>query len=104
MPSNEARAVNVSNRPRQPNCLHQGRQIHENFHAVHLACRWLHAKRCPTMLLKVDLAKAFDSVAWPFLVEMLERVSFPQRWRDWILVILSMASTKAIHCRRYSLS
>jgi hypothetical protein len=56
------------------------------------------------MLLKVDLAKAFDSVAWPFLVEMLERVSFPQRWRDWILVILSMASTKAIHCRRYSLS
>lgn len=74
----------------------KGRQIHENFRVVQLACRWLHAKRCSTMLLKVDLAKAFDSVAWPFLVEMLERISFPQRWRDWILVILSMESIKVI--------
>lgn len=41
----------------------RGRQIHENFHFVQLTCRWLHNKRCPSMLLKVDLAKAFDSIA-----------------------------------------
>lgn len=46
----------------------RGRQIHENFRAVQLSCRWLHARHHATMLLKVDLAKAFDSVSWPFLL------------------------------------
>lgn len=40
----------------------KGRRIHENFRSVQLACRWLNARRCPcpSMLLKVDLAKAFS--------------------------------------------
>jgi hypothetical protein len=33
-------------------------------------------------LLKVDLAKAFNMVAWPFLLEVLEHISFPMRWCD----------------------
>lgn len=49
----------------------RGRQIHENFRAVQLTCRWLNGRRHPTVLLKVDLAKAFDTVAWPFLLEVL---------------------------------
>jgi uncharacterized membrane protein len=48
------------------------------------------------MLLKVDLAKAFDIVAWPFLLEVLEHIGFPQRWRDWIPAMLGMASTKVL--------
>ena len=47
-------------------------------------------------MLRVDIAKAFDSVAWPFLLEVLERLGFPQRWRDWIAAILSSASTKVL--------
>jgi hypothetical protein len=58
----------------------QGRRIHENFRTVQLSCRWLHAQRRPTILLKIDLAKAFDSVAWPFLLEVLEHTGFPLRW------------------------
>lgn len=50
----------------------KGRKILKNFQTVKLACRWLHARRCPSMLLKVDLAKAFNSVAWPFLLEVLQ--------------------------------
>jgi hypothetical protein len=41
----------------------KGRQIHENFKTVQLTCRWLHARHRPMVLLKIDLAKAFDSVA-----------------------------------------
>jgi hypothetical protein len=48
----------------------KGWRIHENFCAIQLSCRWLHAKHCPSILLKIDLAKAFDSVAWPFLLEV----------------------------------
>jgi hypothetical protein len=40
----------------------RGRSIHDNFMAVQLACRWLHCRNLPAVLLKVDIAKAFDSV------------------------------------------
>lgn len=72
------------------------RRIHENFHSVLLTCRWLNAQRCPTILLKVDLAKAFDTVAWPFLLEVLEHIGFPLRWHDWISAMLSSSSTKVL--------
>lgn len=60
----------------------KGRSIHDNFRTVQLACRWLHSKKFPSLLLKVDIAKAFDSVGWPFLLEVLEHLGFPRRWRD----------------------
>lgn len=49
----------------------KGRSIHDNFRAVQLACRWLLSKHSPWVLLNIDIAKAFDSVAWPFLLEVL---------------------------------
>lgn len=53
-------------------------------------------RRVPCALLKIDIAKAFDSVAWSFLLEVLAHFGFGQRWRDWIAAILSTASTKII--------
>jgi hypothetical protein len=31
------------------------------------------------VLLKIDLAKAFDSVVWPFLLKVREHAGFPVR-------------------------
>jgi hypothetical protein len=58
----------------------RGRRIHENFRTVQLVCRWLHARRAPTVLLKVDLTKAFDTIAWLFLLDVSVRLGFPSRW------------------------
>jgi hypothetical protein len=49
----------------------KGRAIHDNFRAVHLAAKLLHAHRCSTVLLKVGIAKAFNSVSWPFVIDLL---------------------------------
>jgi hypothetical protein len=56
----------------------------------------MHARRCPSVLLKIDLAKAFDSVAWPFLLEVLEHAGFPTRWRGWVSAMLYTVSTKVL--------
>lgn len=73
-----------------------GRSIQDNFRTVQLACRFLHQKRCPSVLLKIDIAKAFDSVAWPFLIEVLHHIGFLRRWINWICILLSTASTKVL--------
>jgi hypothetical protein len=38
----------------------QGRSIHDNFRAVHLTCKALQQSRRSHVLLKIDIAKAFD--------------------------------------------
>lgn len=72
------------------------RHIHDNFCAVQLTCRWLHARHHPTVLLNVDLAKAFDAAACPFLLETLQHIRFPLWWRDWLSALPATASTRVI--------
>lgn len=45
------------------------------------------------MLLKLDIAKSFDTVSWEFLLDHLHHLGFEEKWRDCIIVLLSSAST-----------
>jgi len=60
----------------------KGRCIHDSFRQVQLTCRALHASRIPALLLKIDITKAFDTVSWAFLLEVMQHMGFGQRWRD----------------------
>jgi hypothetical protein len=50
----------------------KGMSIHENFKMVQLFAKLLHTWRKPNLLLKIDIAWAFDSMVWPFLLEILK--------------------------------
>jgi hypothetical protein len=67
--------------PSQSVCI-KGHIIHDNFKYVQSAAKLLHARRLPSILLKVDITCVFDSVAWPFLLEVLQHPGFPSAWRD----------------------
>jgi hypothetical protein len=56
----------------------------------------LHARKRPALLLKVDIAWAFDSVVWLFLIEVLQHMGFPRSWIDWISALLSSAHTRVM--------
>jgi hypothetical protein len=38
----------------------------------------------PGLLLKLDLEKAYDHVNWEFLLHLLQKCGFGEKWRDWI--------------------
>jgi hypothetical protein len=48
----------------------KARCIQDNFRAVRLSCEALHARRVLTVLLKIDIAKAFNSVSGTFFCLM----------------------------------
>jgi hypothetical protein len=45
---------------------------------------------------KLDIAKAFDMVSWPYLLKLLEWLGFSHRWRRWMCMLLSSASSKIL--------
>ena len=72
------------------------RCIQDNFLYVRNLARAYHRTKTPSLLFKLDIEKAFDSVSWEYLPELLERRGFPARWRNWIALILSSSSSSVI--------
>jgi hypothetical protein len=54
----------------------KGRTLHDNFRIVQLSAKLLHAHLLPSVLLRVDIAKVFDTVSWPFLCDFLQIWAF----------------------------
>ncbi|XBI11415.1 hypothetical protein VPH35_138479 [Triticum aestivum] len=78
------------------NAFISGRNLHDNFVLVRQSARLLHQLGAPHILLKLDLARAFDSLSWPFLFEVLRQYGFGDRFLEWLAILLSSASTKVL--------
>lgn len=74
----------------------KGQSIHDNFLLVRQVARKIHDSRRPGLFLKLDISRAFDSLSWAFLLEVLRARGFGSKWRLWVSTLLSMASTKII--------
>lgn len=74
----------------------RGRAIHDNFMLVKQMARSLHISQQSAVLFKLDIARAFDSVSWAFLVDLLRHLGFGRMWCDSICLLLSTSSTQII--------
>jgi hypothetical protein len=74
----------------------RGHFIQDNFKLFQASTKLFHAWKCACPLLKIHVARALDSVAWPFPLEIIEHVGFSRLWRNWTSILLSMASTRVM--------
>lgn len=72
----------------------KGRIIHDNLQYVKGALNHFHSAKTPMLLLKLDIAKAFDNVIWEYLLEVMQKIGFGQWWRDMMSLIWSTTTPR----------
>ncbi|KAM0826331.1 hypothetical protein ACQ4PT_068947 [Festuca glaucescens] len=80
----------------QKSAFIRGRCLHDKFQLVQLTARKLHALKREAVLLKLDITKAFGTVDWAFLLEVLAKLGFGHRWITMICGLLGTASTRVV--------
>ncbi|GKA06528.1 RNA-directed DNA polymerase, eukaryota [Tanacetum coccineum] len=72
------------------------RQILDGPFVVNEVLSWCKLKRHLALIFKVDFAKAYDSVRWDFLDDVLSSFGFGSKWRSWILGSLSSGKASVL--------
>jgi hypothetical protein len=71
--------------------------------------RYLHKRKVVALFVKLDISKAFDTVNWPFLLDIMSHLSFGIKWRNLISSLWCTASSsfllnghpgkRILHCK-----
>nr|GEW05404.1 putative RNA-directed DNA polymerase, eukaryota, reverse transcriptase zinc-binding domain protein [Tanacetum cinerariifolium] len=60
------------------------RQILDGSFILNEVLQWCCKKKKHALIFKVDFEKAYDSVRWDFLDDVLNKFGFSLKWRNWI--------------------
>lgn len=74
----------------------KGRHILDGHFLLNEVVAWCKAYKNPLMVFKVDFEKAFDSLSWEYLHEIMEIMGFSSTWCRWIMELLSFARASVL--------
>ena len=63
----------------------KGRYIVDGVVMLHEVVHELHSKKMQGVLFKIDFEKAYDSISWDFVEEVLTRKGFDHKLKHWIM-------------------
>ncbi|KAF3777702.1 reverse transcriptase-like protein [Nymphaea thermarum] len=69
----------------------KGRRLQDAVVLANEVVHSLYCLRLPSFILKLDISKAFDSVSWEFLADLLTRLAFGPSIRQWIMSLVTGA-------------
>lgn len=72
------------------------RQILDGVLIANESLRWLKKRKISGALVKLDFQKAYDSVKWKFLEQVMTKLGFGRRWIHWIMTCVGTASMSII--------
>ncbi|GKF64642.1 RNA-directed DNA polymerase, eukaryota [Tanacetum coccineum] len=85
------------------------RQILDGPFILNELIQWCKSKKKQTMIFKIDFEKAYVSVRWDYLDDVLEKFGFGSKWRGWIhnclhsskgSILVNGSPTDEFHFRR----
>ncbi|XP_071739795.1 uncharacterized protein [Rutidosis leptorrhynchoides] len=76
----------------EQNAFIKGRYILDGALIANEVIDYLIQKKSKSLIFKVDFEKAFDSLNWNFLLEMMSRMGFGERWRRLIHACIKSSS------------
>ncbi|KAE8779478.1 retrotransposon protein [Hordeum vulgare] len=74
----------------------EGRPIVENLFYASEIIQVCQKRKAPTLMVKLDFAKAFDSVIWSSLFDILAACGFSSCWVSWVGQTLE--SVRSVWC------
>lgn len=74
----------------------QGRQITDNFVSTREVLQHISSSKRKAVFIKLDFAKAFDTIEWDFLIRTMIGRGFPAIWINWVTQILSTAESRVL--------
>ena len=69
-----------------------GRQIHEAMGAMQEGIHAIHSKGLKSVVLKIDLSKAYDRVSWIYMRVILTKMGFCVPFITWVMSSLTSVS------------
>jgi hypothetical protein len=71
----------------------RGRNLHDNFMLVRQLARKINSDREAGVLLKLDISRAFNSISWAFLFQVLKHLGLTNKWLSWLAILFRTATT-----------
>ncbi|GJX49213.1 kinase-like domain, beta-lactamase/transpeptidase-like protein [Tanacetum coccineum] len=78
------------------NVFIKGRSILDGVLIANETVEYLMKSKGKCLVFKVDFEKAYDSINWRFLDDIMKRMGFGSKWCNWVLNCLKSASTSIL--------
>lgn len=70
----------------------EGRQILDNIVQAHEVVHSLNTNKQASMMIQLDIAKAYDRISWSYIREVLKAYGFDQNWIRWVMALVTTVS------------